>query len=85
MKIQMDGPITDVALEPKDKVKPCPFCGCNSPELTHAHAASYWVECPKCGAEVHGSSGESLIGQGKGDAAHLAAARDALKRWNRRV
>jgi len=72
-----------VALRPKDKLLPCPFCGGVDLALHNTHTASYWVECA-CGVEVNGRSYQ-------GDARratrrqHRLAANDAIARWNKRT
>lgn len=81
-------------LDPEDAVLPCPFCGGRA-DLSSTYAACYGVKCqdPICGAEVGGEHAAFLdppfppkdgIEANFQPEAHLAAARDALARWNRR-
>ena len=51
-------------------LKPCPFCGCEKPELT-GDTDIWWVECQECHAE--------------GPFAHGTNALEALDKWNRRA
>ena len=47
------GDVFHVALEPKDEVNPCPFCGSRQIEIVNTWTPSYWAECQICGVEVH--------------------------------
>ncbi len=71
----------NLKLRKTDRLKPCPFCGCRDPELANTHTASYWMQCPECGAEVHG---ETFPGPTPG-ARHRASADSAIAKWNARV
>ena len=39
-----------------EKLKPCPFCGGKAAlfETTPPCRKLFWIECRKCGAEIHG-------------------------------
>lgn len=85
----------------RDRLGPCPFCGGKEVELIHAWTACYSVKCQAkdCGAEVVGRHANELrTARGRRvfrnyakksvdyqPKAHVAAALDALCRWDRRV
>ena len=75
-----------VAIEPKDTVKPCPFCGSRDIELANTWTPSYWAECKVCGVQVRSPNRKDWK---RSDVAnpkkHLASARLALQAWNARV
>lgn len=56
----------------KDKLKPCPFCGCK--DILAEPFYPYWIICEECGAKIRGYN------QGIG-LNSMAASREA---WNRR-
>lgn len=84
---------------PADRLLPCPFCGAeNLARLQHTWTACYSVKClgEDCGAEAHGDSAGNLRARGRRlfgrkrdldfyPPAHVAAAYDAVRRWNRRA
>lgn len=55
---------------------PCPFCGCEEPELTNSHTPSFWIECPQCGAR---SGGGDPVRR-----SYPAAMKAAVDSWNQR-
>lgn len=80
------GDVFHVALEPKDEVNPCPFCGSRQIEIVNTWTPSYWAECQICGVEVHPRNAPSWGRSDERDPKkHLASARRALKAWNTRV
>jgi hypothetical protein len=45
---------------------PCPFCGCDTPELGNTHTPYFSVTCSECGGEISGESfGAHPKGNGK--------------------
>ena len=76
----------NLTLRPNDTVKPCPFCGSRDVELCNTHAATYWLECQGCGAEVSGKShGTNTPSEKQTRRQHRAAVVSALAAWNRRA
>jgi len=74
----------NLTLGPADKVLPCPFCGCEKPELENTWTACYWLECPECLVPVEGES----FSAGGGDhklSCHRQAKASAIEAWNRRA
>lgn len=100
MKVLMSGRILDAVLEPalaEDRLLLCPFCGSGA-ELVHTWTACYAVKCSAdgCGAEVTGAHagelrtlGRKMFGRKRKldfyAPAHVAAAYDAVHRWNQRT
>jgi Lar family restriction alleviation protein len=71
----------NLKLRKTDKLKPCPFCGCHDPELSNTHTPSYWIQCPNCGAEVHGDAPRGLPNR----VTHRKGVESAIEKWNARV
>jgi len=75
-----------VELELADDVQPCEFCSGTAVELLETSPAVYLIYCTGCGAQVQGRPGAELLPQvtdpDRSAAVHMAAARDALRRWN---
>lgn len=72
----------DLKLTKKDKLRACPFCGCNDAILEHTWTPSYWIACDTCGAQMHPVKNTNLA---KNDlASHKKGKANAIEAWNNR-
>jgi Lar family restriction alleviation protein len=79
-------PITNLSLEPGDKVRGCPFCGGADIQVYNTHTACYTVTCEGCDAEVHGPQVAPRTKSHRLTEAHHREAKDsALAKWNMRA
>ena len=64
----------------REKLKPCPFCGCQEIDRTCTGFGGSFLECVNCDATIYrsASSPVDVLSQEISDA-------DAINAWNRRV
>lgn len=69
-------------------LKPCPFCGCETPWLKYNTSRSafmfYYVECPTCGAKSKTVSRSIHMYDDKDDPLDCDAAETVVHAWNTR-
>ncbi len=74
--------IIQLHLTENDVVLPCPFCASEEIELANTWTACYWLECQRCGCEMHD---RNLAGDPVSVEAHQASKSAVIAAWNQRA
>lgn len=83
--MKLDLTSINLTLGPRDKLKPCPFCGGTELSLENTHTPSYWISC-ECGVEMHGRAlGTTATSHEARVRAHQRGKRAAIAAWNSRA